>query len=104
VEGCVLCDPGLASVLAETEHWKLVLNKRNQDLLGKCFLSLRRHEEAVTALRTEEWADLRIGTARAAEGIPSTTRRGKGTGAFLRAMRPARLRPRRCVGFGRRLG
>ncbi len=71
VEGCALCDPGLGPVIAETEHWKLVLNKRNQSLLGKCFLTLRRHEESVTALSPEEWADLRTGTALATDALRS---------------------------------
>ncbi len=46
VEGCVLCDPGLGPIVAECGHWRLVLNKRSQNLLGKCFLALRLHEES----------------------------------------------------------
>ena len=54
---CPLCDPSLGPVLAESEHWRLVLN-RNQDLLGKCFLALRRHSEVVAALTPQEWSAL----------------------------------------------
>jgi diadenosine tetraphosphate (Ap4A) HIT family hydrolase len=53
----VLCSQSLEPILAEGEHWRLVLN-RNQDLLGKCFLALRRHCEAVTDLTSHEWAEL----------------------------------------------
>lgn len=54
---CVLCDEHLGPVLGDSEHWRLVLN-RNQDLLGKCFLSLRRHSELVSDLSPEEWTEL----------------------------------------------
>lgn len=55
--GCALCDPALGPVLHESVHWRLVLNL-NQDLLGKCFLALRRHLEAVPELTAEEWQEL----------------------------------------------
>ena len=54
---CALCSQSLEPILAEGEHWRLVLN-RNQDLLGKCFLALRRHCEAVADLTSQEWAEL----------------------------------------------
>src|SRR5918992_879759 len=54
---CALCSQSLEPILAEGEHWRLVLN-RNQDLLGKCFLALRRHCEAVTDLTSQEWTEL----------------------------------------------
>ena len=44
MEQCNLCDTDLGPVITESAHWKLVLNK-NQSLLGKCFLVLRRHLE-----------------------------------------------------------
>lgn len=56
---CSLCDPGLGPVLHESRHWRLVLN-RNQDLLGKCFLALRRHVEAVPELTAGEWQELHV--------------------------------------------
>jgi diadenosine tetraphosphate (Ap4A) HIT family hydrolase len=54
---CSLCDPDLAPVLAESDHWRLVLN-RNQNFLGKCFLALNRHMEVVSQLSPLEWMDL----------------------------------------------
>jgi len=54
---CPLCDPNLGPVIAGSAYWQLVLN-RNQNLLGKCFLALRRHLEAVPELSAAEWADL----------------------------------------------
>jgi len=57
VEMCSLCSPSLAPVIAESEHWRLILN-HNQNLLGKCFLALRRHLEAVSELMLAEWTDL----------------------------------------------
>ncbi len=57
MEGCPLCDPQLAPVIAEGRYWRLVLN-RNQNLLGKCFLVLRHHLEAVPELTAAEWTDL----------------------------------------------
>jgi len=60
---CPLCDPHLGPVLAESAGWRLVLN-RNQNLLGKCFLVLRRHLEAVPELSPAEWAGLHRELAR----------------------------------------
>ncbi len=54
---CALCDRNLAPVLAESDYWRLVLN-RNQNFLGKCFLTLNRHLEAVSQLSPLEWMDL----------------------------------------------
>ncbi len=54
---CALCGEQLGPILSESRHWRLVLN-RNQDLLGKCFLALRRHREAVSELTPAEWTDL----------------------------------------------
>lgn len=61
---CPLCDSKLGPILAESVYWRLVLN-HNQDLLGKCFLALRRHVESVLELTTDEWLDLheQIGVA-----------------------------------------
>jgi diadenosine tetraphosphate (Ap4A) HIT family hydrolase len=54
----VLCRPTLETpVLREARFWRAALN-RNQNLLGKTIIVLRRHEEAVTALSAEEWAEL----------------------------------------------
>ena len=56
---CSLCDTNLGPVIAGSAHWQLVLN-RNQNLLGKCFLALRRHLEVVPQLSPAEWADLHV--------------------------------------------
>ena len=56
---CPLCDPSLGPVLVESAYWRLVLN-HNQDLLGKCFLSLRRHSEVVGELSPQEWSELQV--------------------------------------------
>ena len=61
---CPLCDPNLGPVIAECTYWRLILNK-NQNLLGKCFLALRRHLEAVPQLSPAEWADLHSQMAQA---------------------------------------
>lgn len=54
---CVLCPPTLGPVIVQEAHWTVVLN-RNQNLLGKLMLVLRRHAEAVGDLRPEEWSEL----------------------------------------------
>ena len=56
---CNLCDTNLGPVIAGSAYWQLVLN-RNQSLLGKCFLALRRHLEVVPQLSLAEWADLHV--------------------------------------------
>ena len=54
---CRLCASDLGPVIAESAYWRLVLN-RNQNLLGKCFLVVRRHLESVPQLTSAEWTDL----------------------------------------------
>lgn len=54
---CILCSPTLCPVIAQEAHWTVVLN-RNQNLLSKLMLVLRRHAEAVPDLRREEWTEL----------------------------------------------
>jgi diadenosine tetraphosphate (Ap4A) HIT family hydrolase len=56
-EECFLCQARLEPVLRESRLWVTVIN-RNQDLLGKTFIALRRHEENVTRLTLEEWTEL----------------------------------------------
>ena len=41
----------------ESTSWKLIVNL-NQNLLGKCFLTLNRHAESVSDLSETEWIDL----------------------------------------------
>jgi diadenosine tetraphosphate (Ap4A) HIT family hydrolase len=55
---CPLCTELETPVLRESRHWRTALN-RNQNLLGKTIVVLRRHEEAVAALSPDEWSDLR---------------------------------------------
>jgi diadenosine tetraphosphate (Ap4A) HIT family hydrolase len=56
---CALCLPQLLTpVIRESTHWRVALN-RNQNLLGKLLIALRRHEESVAELTPTEWSDLR---------------------------------------------
>jgi diadenosine tetraphosphate (Ap4A) HIT family hydrolase len=45
-------------VIRDTHHWRIVVN-RNQNLLGKLVIALRRHEEQVARLSADEWGALR---------------------------------------------
>jgi diadenosine tetraphosphate (Ap4A) HIT family hydrolase len=56
---CVLCADDLSPILAASAAWLMVLN-RNQNLVGKSMLVVRRHVEAVDQLTAAEWDDLRI--------------------------------------------
>jgi hypothetical protein len=65
---CPLCRPQLLTpIVRESAHWRIAIN-RNQNLLGKLFVALRRHEESVAELTPE-----RVGGAatRAAVGRPA---------------------------------
>jgi diadenosine tetraphosphate (Ap4A) HIT family hydrolase len=55
---CALCGP-LAGEARASDHWRIVVN-RNQNLLGKTMLVLRRHLERVSDLSAEEWRDLHV--------------------------------------------
>ena len=79
---CVLCSQTLEPILAEGEHWRLVLN-RNQDLLGKCFLALRRHCEAVTDLTSQEWTELHAQLRVTTDALRQTFRPDHFNYAFL---------------------
>jgi diadenosine tetraphosphate (Ap4A) HIT family hydrolase len=57
VSDCVLCG-ALVGEARASEHWRVVVN-RNQNLLGKTMLVLRRHRVRVADLSEEEWDDLR---------------------------------------------
>ena len=63
---CPLCEPGLGPVIHEGRYWKVVVN-HNQNLLGKWFLSLKRHSETVTTLGSEEWHELHVLLTRTTE-------------------------------------
>jgi diadenosine tetraphosphate (Ap4A) HIT family hydrolase len=65
---CRLCEPDIGPVVHEARYWLAVVN-RNQDLLGKTFLALRRHEELITGLSATEWAELRAEIAWTTERV-----------------------------------
>jgi len=52
---CVLCRP-LVGEVRGSDHWRLVVN-RNQNLLGKTMLVLRRHAVGLPELTLDEWDD-----------------------------------------------
>ena len=55
---CALCRPTLLTpIVRESVHWRIAIN-RNQNLLGKLLIALRRHEEAVADLTPAEWSEL----------------------------------------------
>jgi diadenosine tetraphosphate (Ap4A) HIT family hydrolase len=56
VDECSLCGP-LEGELWTSPFWRAVLN-RNQNLLGKTMLVLRRHATEVVDLSPDEWIDL----------------------------------------------
>lgn len=54
---CSLCKARLQTpVIRETAYWRTAIN-RNQNLLGKTMICLRRHEELVSMLSAEECFD-----------------------------------------------
>jgi diadenosine tetraphosphate (Ap4A) HIT family hydrolase len=56
---CVFCREGLQTpVIREARFWQTAIN-RNQNLLGKAMICLRRHSESVDEISAEEWAELR---------------------------------------------
>ncbi len=82
MEACNLCRPDLAPLIARTPAWQLVLN-HNQNLLGKCFLALARHEERVPRLTAPEWADLHQLLIVATEALQNAFRPDHFNYAFL---------------------
>jgi diadenosine tetraphosphate (Ap4A) HIT family hydrolase len=55
---CVLCRARLETpIVRESDFWRIALN-RNQNLLGKAIVVLRRHIEDVTLVSPEEWMEL----------------------------------------------
>ena len=67
MDACPVCT-GLTNIILESEYLRLALN-RNQNLLGKCILVLRRHCEAVADLTPDEWADLQPQVKHATERL-----------------------------------
>lgn len=68
MDSCPLCEPALGPTIHKGRYWKVVVN-RNQNLLGKCFLSLKRHSENVTKLRSDEWHELHVLLTRTTEAL-----------------------------------
>lgn len=57
-EGCFLCRAQFETpVIRESGLWRIVVN-RNQNLLGKTIIALKRHEEDVSRLTEHEWREL----------------------------------------------
>jgi diadenosine tetraphosphate (Ap4A) HIT family hydrolase len=80
---CALCRERLETpVVRESRHWRTFVN-RNQDLLGKTIVALRRHEEQVTAVTAEEWAELRDEVRWVTERLRATFRPDHFNYAFL---------------------
>ncbi len=67
-ESCPLCRPLETPILRDSPFWQTALN-RNQNLLGKLIVVLRRHEEDLTRLSEGEWAALRHEVAWATERL-----------------------------------
>lgn len=44
-------------VLLQTDRWVVVLDK-NQEYLGKCFVTLRKHKNTISDLSPADWAEL----------------------------------------------
>jgi diadenosine tetraphosphate (Ap4A) HIT family hydrolase len=58
-QDCFLCEARFETpVLRRSPLWVTFIN-RNQDVLGKTIVALRRHEENVAALTLQEWTELR---------------------------------------------
>jgi diadenosine tetraphosphate (Ap4A) HIT family hydrolase len=56
---CFLCQGQFETpVIRESTLWLTFIN-RNQALLGKTIIALRRHEEEVDSIAPEEWVELR---------------------------------------------
>lgn len=79
---CQLCASNLEPIIAESNHWRLILN-RNQNLPGKCFLVVRRHIEAVPNLTSAEWIDLHRQLARTTQVLTRAFRPDHFNYAFL---------------------
>jgi diadenosine tetraphosphate (Ap4A) HIT family hydrolase len=59
VRHCFLCQGAVRPwIVRESTLWRIIVN-RNQNLLGKLCIVLRRHEESVANLSTDEWSELR---------------------------------------------
>jgi diadenosine tetraphosphate (Ap4A) HIT family hydrolase len=56
---CFMCRAEIQTpFVRESALWRTFIN-RNQDLLGKTIIALKRHEDDVTRIREDEWLELR---------------------------------------------
>jgi hypothetical protein len=70
----------LIPVVRQSKHWRMAIN-RNQNLLGKLLIALRRHEEQVAELTPAEWSSC------------ATSCAGPPTGCATDLDRPGHCRP-----------
>jgi diadenosine tetraphosphate (Ap4A) HIT family hydrolase len=57
---CLLCRAEFETpVIRESARWRTFIN-RNQNLLGKTIIALKRHEDDVSQLTIEEWTELLV--------------------------------------------
>ncbi|MBI1743810.1 HIT family protein [Candidatus Acetothermia bacterium] len=54
---CSLCHPKTEEIVREAHYWRIIANQ-DQNLLGKCFIALNRHEEDLFHLRQPELDEL----------------------------------------------
>jgi diadenosine tetraphosphate (Ap4A) HIT family hydrolase len=59
VTQCRLCLPTVEPLLNESRWWRVILN-REQSLLGKSMVVLRRHSELLSELEPDEWSSLHV--------------------------------------------
>jgi diadenosine tetraphosphate (Ap4A) HIT family hydrolase len=59
VTQCCLCLPNIEPVLHESPWWRVILN-REQSLLGKSMVVVRRHAELLSELEPDEWSSLQM--------------------------------------------
>ena len=57
VTQCRICLPNIEPLLNESQWWRVILN-REQSLLGKSLVVLRRHTELLSELEPYEWSSL----------------------------------------------
>jgi len=55
---CCELNKNITTLIFETRHWHVILN-RDQALLGKTVVASRRHCENLSSLTVDEWTDLK---------------------------------------------
>ncbi len=60
IKNCDICRYAkLDKPLYQTRYWRVVIATDDQKLLGKCYVSLKRHCESLSQIEPAEWNDLR---------------------------------------------